>query len=332
MSASQQHDSVKVVELRPEDEARRSSARRRRRGGLAERRRRSRDKAQDASAAAQLLIADRSPTAPRRRKHDRAEHARQARRRLVRGRGRDGGQPGVKAGGKLKLEGFGQRFDGEHYVTLGHPRLRPRRLPHALRDQRPQPAHAHRRDAPEERARLDARASSIGIVTNNQDPEKLGRVRVKFARSATSIESNWARIALADAGKESRHGLPPRGGRRGRRRLRARRHAPPRRARRAAQRDRRAAREDGRRQGRRLARRLRPQGRRDQPPEAARDRRQGQHDDHDRPRRRRSRRRTSSTPRIRSRSRPAPRSSLEGTGDGDDQVRRRHQRRGAAAR
>ena len=43
----------------------------------------------------------------------------------------------------------------------------------------------------------------IGLVTNIQDPEKLGRVRVKFAQLGDSIESNWARMALANAGKES---------------------------------------------------------------------------------------------------------------------------------
>ena len=42
----------------------------------------------------------------------------------------------------------------------------------------------------------------IGIVTNNQDPEGLGRVKVKFPWRGESDESYWARIATLMAGKE----------------------------------------------------------------------------------------------------------------------------------
>lgn len=41
-----------------------------------------------------------------------------------------------------------------------------------------------------------------GIVTNNQDPEKLGRVKVKLPRLSGDDESNWARIATLMAGKD----------------------------------------------------------------------------------------------------------------------------------
>jgi uncharacterized protein involved in type VI secretion and phage assembly len=42
----------------------------------------------------------------------------------------------------------------------------------------------------------------VGIVTNNQDPDKLGRVKVKIPRLSEKDESNWARIATFMAGKE----------------------------------------------------------------------------------------------------------------------------------
>jgi uncharacterized protein involved in type VI secretion and phage assembly len=42
----------------------------------------------------------------------------------------------------------------------------------------------------------------VGIVTNNQDPDKQGRVKVKFPWLSDSDESNWARIAAPMAGKE----------------------------------------------------------------------------------------------------------------------------------
>lgn len=42
----------------------------------------------------------------------------------------------------------------------------------------------------------------VGIVTNNQDPDGLGRVKVKIPRLSGDDESNWARIATFMAGKE----------------------------------------------------------------------------------------------------------------------------------
>jgi uncharacterized protein involved in type VI secretion and phage assembly len=41
----------------------------------------------------------------------------------------------------------------------------------------------------------------IGIVTNNQDPEKLGRVKVRFPWLIANDESQWARVATLMAGK-----------------------------------------------------------------------------------------------------------------------------------
>jgi uncharacterized protein involved in type VI secretion and phage assembly len=40
----------------------------------------------------------------------------------------------------------------------------------------------------------------IGIVTNNQDPDKLGRVKMRFPWLDDQDESNWARIATTMAG------------------------------------------------------------------------------------------------------------------------------------
>jgi uncharacterized protein involved in type VI secretion and phage assembly len=40
----------------------------------------------------------------------------------------------------------------------------------------------------------------IGIVTNVKDPDKLGRVKVKFPRLPTSPESTWCRVAQPAAG------------------------------------------------------------------------------------------------------------------------------------
>lgn len=42
----------------------------------------------------------------------------------------------------------------------------------------------------------------VGIVTNNKDPEELGRVKVKLPRISGEDESHWARITSFMAGKE----------------------------------------------------------------------------------------------------------------------------------
>jgi len=57
---------------------------------------------------------------------------------------------------------------------------------------------------PSERAAQAGRLSGvvIGIVTNNQDPDGLGRVKVKFPWLSDADESAWARVAVPMAGKE----------------------------------------------------------------------------------------------------------------------------------
>ena len=43
---------------------------------------------------------------------------------------------------------------------------------------------------------------AVAIVTNNQDPDKLGRVKVRFPWLSDEDESQWARVAAPMAGKE----------------------------------------------------------------------------------------------------------------------------------
>ena len=49
----------------------------------------------------------------------------------------------------------------------------------------------------------------VGIVSNNQDPEKLGRVKVKFPWLAPDDESNWARVVAPMAGPDRGISLLP---------------------------------------------------------------------------------------------------------------------------
>jgi uncharacterized protein involved in type VI secretion and phage assembly len=43
---------------------------------------------------------------------------------------------------------------------------------------------------------------ALGLVTNNQDPEGLGRVKVKYPWREDEQESYWARLAVLAAGKD----------------------------------------------------------------------------------------------------------------------------------
>jgi len=43
---------------------------------------------------------------------------------------------------------------------------------------------------------------AIGVVTNNKDPESLGRVKLNFPWRDPSDESHWARVATLMAGKD----------------------------------------------------------------------------------------------------------------------------------
>ena len=42
----------------------------------------------------------------------------------------------------------------------------------------------------------------VGVVTNNQDPENMHRVKVRFPWLSNDVESNWARVATPMAGND----------------------------------------------------------------------------------------------------------------------------------
>jgi uncharacterized protein involved in type VI secretion and phage assembly len=47
-----------------------------------------------------------------------------------------------------------------------------------------------------------ARGLAFGVVTNNEDPEKLGRIRVRLELHSSDQESFWARIATPMSGSD----------------------------------------------------------------------------------------------------------------------------------
>jgi phage protein D len=113
------------------------------------------------------------------------------------------GQPELVAGGTLKLKGLGSRFEGEYHVTQAVHELRlgeayvtrftvsgqePRTLLSVLRQ--------------DSRSGASLPGLTIALVTNNDDPDKLGRVKLKFPYLADDTESFWARVMAPGAGNE----------------------------------------------------------------------------------------------------------------------------------
>jgi len=115
--------------------------------------------------------------------------------------------PNLVAGRKVKISNVGKKFSGTYYVTQARHTWNkgdynihfsvsgsaPSGIYHLLNPDRTQ-------------AQDVVNGLVIGVVTNLQDPEKLGRVRVKFPwlpkMSGADLESNWARLAVPSGGKE----------------------------------------------------------------------------------------------------------------------------------
>ena len=108
--------------------------------------------------------------------------------------------PDVVPGRQVQIEGVGARFGGTYYVT--------RALHEWSRDDGMSTSFSAsgRRDRDvwtllEEAApRQIGMGMVIGIVTNNKDPEEMGRVRVKFPWLSDQDESAWARVVSPMAG------------------------------------------------------------------------------------------------------------------------------------
>jgi phage protein D len=113
------------------------------------------------------------------------------------------GNPKVKAGAKVTISGVGQKFSGTY------------RIAHATHVLRGGSVYETRFANSAVHTLLGAVGGSggagqssfgaqivLGIVTNNQDPENLGRVRVSYPSLGQDSEGAWARIATVSAGKQ----------------------------------------------------------------------------------------------------------------------------------
>ena len=150
------------------------------------------------------------------------------------------GSPALRAGVAVSITGVDAALEGKWVVSSTRHEFGDGRLPDPLRVQRPAGSLAPRRHRQRHVGVIGRRWPGTGlvvaIVTNNDDPEKLGRVKLKFPWLSDDAESCWAPARRARRRSGQRHGLDPAGRRRGPRRLRARRLLTPLRRRRPVER------------------------------------------------------------------------------------------------
>jgi len=111
------------------------------------------------------------------------------------------GTPKLRAGSVVKVEGVGTRFSGTYRVTSSV---------HAFRgtkgyETRFRVSGDSSRSlvellTPASRPGWEAGGVQVAVVTQNDDPDKLGRVRVKYPELGEETEGWWARIAAPGAG------------------------------------------------------------------------------------------------------------------------------------
>jgi phage protein D/phage baseplate assembly protein gpV len=113
------------------------------------------------------------------------------------------GLPEIAAGATVKLEGVGS-FSGEYVLAQTTHQLTggkgyttafsiSGRSARTIGDLVQRPGNG---------SRNWGNSLVIGVVTNNNDPDGMGRVRVKFAALGETMEGWWARVATLNAGNE----------------------------------------------------------------------------------------------------------------------------------
>jgi uncharacterized protein involved in type VI secretion and phage assembly len=111
------------------------------------------------------------------------------------------GNPLIRAGALVQINGIGQRFSGTYEVTSTTHTLTPSHgyeTAFAVRGRR----RGSILELSTQNAGQDARRSEpvVGIVTNVKDPNNQGRVKVKFPWLSEDEESAWARLVSPMAG------------------------------------------------------------------------------------------------------------------------------------
>lgn len=126
--------------------------------------------------------------------------------------GRCDGNPSIVAGTKLSVDNLGKQFSGSYQITSAR---------HVYSTEGYHVDFIVSGARPFQLADLTTGASLAAtdttrwsgfypaIVTDNDDPDKMGRVKLKYPWFNENLESGWARVAMAGAGSERGiHWLP----------------------------------------------------------------------------------------------------------------------------
>ncbi len=123
---------------------------------------------------------------------------------FVRADGETEGNPLLRAGKKVNISNLGSRFSGDYFVTRAthyYSGGEGYKVRFSVTGRQPMSIGSLLAD----RSHLpDARMPGVvtAIVTNIQDPDNQGRVKVKFPWFSNDLESTWARVASPMAGPE----------------------------------------------------------------------------------------------------------------------------------
>jgi phage protein D/phage baseplate assembly protein gpV len=123
---------------------------------------------------------------------------------FVRADGEAEGNPLLRAGQKVTISNLGNRFSGDYYVTRAthyYTGGEGYKVRFSVTGRRPLSIGSVLAGRP---GLPDARMPGVvtAIVTNIQDPDNQGRVKVKFPWFSDDIESTWARVSVPMAGAE----------------------------------------------------------------------------------------------------------------------------------
>ncbi len=119
------------------------------------------------------------------------------------------GDPQILAGCKVKIKGIGTKFAGTYYVT--HARHNYSQggytVDFDVSGTTPHSLFGLLQSGSSDQDGRSINGVVVAVVTSNNDPDKLGRVQVKFpwlpadGGDGAELSSNWARLATAGAGK-----------------------------------------------------------------------------------------------------------------------------------
>ncbi|GAB2681755.1 VgrG-related protein [Thalassiella azotivora] len=119
-------------------------------------------------------------------------------------RGETAGDPRLAAGSEVQVEGVGSRLSGRYRVTAVEHVLAAG-VPYVTRfvcgGKEPAGLADLTRGAGEATVRRGFGGLVVGVVTNNDDPERLGRVKVQLPALSDQDESGWARLLVPGGGK-----------------------------------------------------------------------------------------------------------------------------------